>query len=61
MKRALECFRVHYFKPVDTLIERGLTLSFDQCPKIDDKKERTRNDPYTAGTVGSLMYPMLYT
>jgi len=29
IKRILECFRMHYSKPVDTLVEKGLTLSLD--------------------------------
>jgi len=45
---------MHYFKPVDTLVEKGLTLSLDQCPKTDKEKERMNNIPY-ASAVGSLM------
>ena len=51
---------MHYSKPVDTLVEMGLTLSLDQCPKTDKEKERMSNVPY-ASTVGSLMYDMLCT
>ena len=60
IKRVLERFRMHYFKPVDTPVEKGLTLSHDQCPKINQKKEKMKDVPY-ASVVGSLMYAMLYT
>ena len=29
IKRALECFRMHHSKPVDTLVEKDLILSLD--------------------------------
>jgi len=48
---------MHYSKPIDTLVEKGLTLSLDQCPKTDKEKERESNVPY-ASTIGSLMYVM---
>jgi len=60
IKRALECFRMHHSKPVDTLVEKGLTLNLDQCPKIDQEKDKTKDVSY-ASAVGSLMYAMLCT
>ena len=33
IKKALERFRMHYSKPIDTPVENGLTLRLDQCPK----------------------------
>jgi len=51
---------MHYSKPVDTPVEKGLTLSLAQCPKTDKEKERMSNFPY-ASAVGSLMYAMLCT
>jgi len=60
VKKVLERFRMYYSKPVDTSIEKGLTLSLDQCPKIDKEKEAMGNVPY-ASAVGSLMYAMLCT
>ena len=51
---------MHYSKPVDTPAEKGLTLSLDQCPKIDKENERMNNVPY-ASVVGSLMDVMLCT
>jgi len=58
--KILERFQMHYSKPMDTLVEKGLTLNLDQCPIIDEEKERMSNIPY-ASVVGSLMYAMLYT
>jgi len=60
IKSVLESFQMHYSKPVDTPVEKGLTLSLDQCPKIDQEKEKMKDVPY-ASVVGSLMYAMLCT
>ena len=38
IKKVLERFRMHYSKPVDTPVEKCLTLSLDQCPKTDKQK-----------------------
>jgi len=43
-----------------TPVEKGLTLSIDQCLKIDKEKERMSNVPY-ASAIASLMYAMLCT
>jgi len=53
IKKVLERFRMHYFKLVDTLVEKGLTLILDQCPKTDNEKE-AMNDVLYAGAVGGL-------
>ena len=51
---------MHNSKPIDTPIEKGHTLSLDDCPKSKkEKRERTRV-PY-ASAIGSLMYAMLCT
>ena len=60
IKRVMECFRMHYFKLVNTPVEKGLTFSLDQCPKTNQKKERMTDVPY-ASVVGSLMCTMLCT
>jgi len=60
IKRVLARFRMHHSKPVDTLVEKGLTLSLDQCPKTDQEKEKIKDFSY-ASVVGSLMYAMLCT
>ena len=51
---------MHDSKPMDIPIEKGLSLSVNQCPKIDNKKERIINVPYTSA-VESLIYAMLCT
>jgi len=51
---------MHQSKPVDTPVEKGLTLSLDQCPKTDQEKEKMKDVPY-ASAVGSLRYAMLCT
>ena len=55
IKKVLECFHMHYSKPVNTLIEMGLTLILDQCPNTDDEKEQMRHITFD-GVIGSLMY-----
>ena len=51
---------MQYSKPVDTLIEKDLTLSLDQCLKTYDEKGKVSNVPYANAKVG-LMYVMLCT
>jgi len=51
---------MHYSKPVDAPVEKGLTLSLEQCSTINDEKQKMSNVPY-ASVVGSLMYAMLST
>jgi len=58
INKILERFRMHYSKPVDTPVEKGHTLSTNQCPKTDKEKERMSNVP-SASAMGSLMYAML--
>jgi len=49
---------MHYFKPVDNLVEKGMISNFYQCPKTDKEKEKTRDVSY-ASVVGNLMYAIL--
>ena len=60
IKRVLERFRIHYSKPIDTLVDKGLTLSLDQYPTTDDEKEKMRDDPHS-DVLKSLMYVMVCT
>ena len=60
IENVLERFRMHYSKPVDTPVKRGLSLSLEQCLTTDDEKQKMSNVPY-ASAVGSLMYAMLCT
>jgi hypothetical protein len=60
VRRILERFHMHNSKPVDTPIEKGYTLSLDNCPKSDEEKIKMARVPY-ANAVGSLMYAMMCT
>ena len=40
IEKILECFRMHYSKPVDTPVEKGLTLSLEQCPTTEDENRK---------------------
>ena len=51
---------MHNSKPIDTQIEKGCTLSLDQCPKNDEEENQMSKVPY-ASAIGSLMYAMLCT
>ena len=57
IERVSERFRMHCSKPIDTLVEKSLTLSLNQSPKIDQKKEKMKDVPYTSA-VENLMYAM---
>ena len=51
---------MHNSKPIDTPIEKGHTLSLEDCPKLEkEKREMARVPDAIAG--GSLMYAMLCT
>ena len=60
IKKILKRFHMHNSKPIDTPMEKGCTLSLNQCPKNDEKKNQMSKVPY-ASTIGSLMYAMLCT
>uniref|UniRef100_A0A2N9EE71 Integrase catalytic domain-containing protein n=1 Tax=Fagus sylvatica TaxID=28930 RepID=A0A2N9EE71_FAGSY len=54
IKKILERFHMHNSKPIDTPMEKGCTLSLDQCPKNDEEKNQMSKVPY-ASAIGSLM------
>jgi hypothetical protein len=60
IKKIFERFHMHNSKPFNTPMEKGSTLSLDQCPKNDEKKNQMSKVPY-ASAIGSLMYAMLCT
>ena len=60
IKMILKRFRMHNYKPIDTPIEKGHTLSLEDCPKSEKEKREMARVPY-ASAVGSLMYAMLRT
>jgi len=49
---------MHYSKPVDTSIDKDLTLSLDEWPKTNNEKKRMKDVAY-GSAVGSLMNAML--
>jgi hypothetical protein len=60
IKKILERFHMHNSKLIDTPMEKGCTLSLDQCPKNDEEKNQMSKVPY-ASAIRSLMYAMLCT
>ena len=60
IKTILERFRMHNSKPMDIPIEKGYTLSLEDCPKLEKEKREMARVPY-ASAIGSLMYAMLCT
>ena len=46
---------MHNSKPIDTPIEKGHTLSLEDCPKLEKEKREMARVRY-ASAVGSLMY-----
>ena len=53
-------YHMHDCKPMDTPVEKNLSLSLDMCPKMPNKKEQMSTVPYSS-VVGSLMYAMMCT
>ena len=47
-------------KPMDTLVDKSLSLSRDMCPKTLEEKEKMSRVPY-ASVVGSLIYAIMCT
>ena len=51
---------MHDCQPMDTPVERNLSLSLDMCPKSPVEKEQMSKVPYSSA-VRSLMYAMMCT
>ena len=51
---------MHDCKPMDTLVERNLSLSLDMCPKLPEEKEKMSKVPYSSA-IRSMMYAMMCT
>ena len=49
---------MHDCKPMDTPVEKNLSLSLVMCPKAPNEKEQMSKVPYSRA-VGSLMYVMM--
>ena len=60
IKKILEYFHMHNSNPIDTPMQKGCTLTLDQCPKNDEEKNQMSQVPY-ASAIRSLMYAMLCT
>ena len=60
IKRILERYHMQDSKPMDTPINKSLSLSCDMCSKTLEKKKKMSKVPY-ASAFGSLMYAMMCT
>ena len=60
IKRILKHYHMQDSKPMDTSVDKSLSLSRDMCPKTSKEKEKMSKIPY-ASAVGSLMYAMICT
>jgi hypothetical protein len=60
IKKMLERYHMQDSKPMDTPVDKSLSLSCDMCPKTLEEKEKMSRVPYTC-VVGSLMYAMMCT
>ena len=60
IKRMLKRYHMLDSKPMDTLVDKSLSLSRDMCPKTPDEKEKMFKVSYVSA-VDSLMYTMMCT
>ena len=60
IKKMLKLYHMHDCKPMDTHVEKNLSLSLDMCPKTPNEKEKMSKVPYSS-IVGSFMYAMMCT
>ena len=60
IKKMLKHYHMHDCKPMDTLVERNLSLSLDMCPKTPEEKGKMSKIPYSSA-VGSMTYAMMCT
>ena len=60
IKRMLKRYHMQDSKPMDTPVDKSLSLSRDMCPKTPEEKEKMSIVPY-ASAVDSLMYVMMCT
>ena len=51
---------MHDCKPMDTPVERNLSLNLDMCPKLVEEKEKMSKVPYSSA-IQSLMHVMMCT
>ena len=60
IKKMLQRYHMHDCKPMDTPIERNLSLNLDICPKSIEEKEKMSKVPYSSA-IQSMMYAMMCT
>jgi len=60
IKKMLERYHMEDSKPMNTPVDKSLSLSCDMCPKTLEEKDKMSRVPY-AIVVGSLMYAMMCT
>jgi hypothetical protein len=60
IKKMLERYHMQDSRPMDTPVDKSLSLNCDMCPKTLEEKEKMSRVPY-ASVVGSLMYAMMCT
>ena len=60
IQKMLRRYHMHDCKPMDTSIEKNLSLSLDMCPKTPNEKEQMFKVPYS-NVVSSLMSAMMCT
>ena len=58
IKKMLKRYRMHDCKPMDTPVEKNISL--DMCHKMPNEKEQMSKVPYS-NAIGSLMYAMMCT
>jgi hypothetical protein len=47
IKKMLKCYHMQDSKPIDTPVDKSLSLSHDMCPKtLEEKKENVQNTSY---------------
>ena len=58
IKKMLQRYHMHDCKPMDTPIERNLSLNLDMCPQLVEEKEQMSKASYSSA-IHSLMYAMM--
>ena len=48
IKKMLKRYHMHDFKPMNTPVERNLSLSLNTCPKSFEEKEQMSKVPYSS-------------
>jgi ATP-binding cassette subfamily B (MDR/TAP) protein 1 len=60
IKKTLERYHMQDSKPMDTPVDKSLSLSLNICPKTLEEKEKISKVLYNSA-IGSLMYAMMCT